>query len=172
MPTTTSRSTEHHPLRPPLCPTVASSSSTPRQCNSTTLPALALTTPPAPNNHSSSIDMRHHGQPTPASLRPSRPHPEHHAAEYFLPNRSDPAGDPYSELSMSFPHHRSPPLRTSLPGELLPPHRPKTGPPPYHLASRTRPATPRHQAAVHWRHGSKLPCLSVLGEMAKWARNP
>jgi hypothetical protein len=35
------------PLRPPLCPTVASSSSTPRRCTSTTSPTPAPMTPPA-----------------------------------------------------------------------------------------------------------------------------
>jgi hypothetical protein len=51
-------SIEHYLLRPSLCPTVASLSSTARWCTSVTLlaPALAPTTPLAPHRHSSSLD--------------------------------------------------------------------------------------------------------------------
>jgi hypothetical protein len=68
-----------HPL-----PTVAPRS-TPRRCTSTTLPAPASKTPLTPHHRSSLLDACHHGQPTLASLRPSRPQPEHHATEYDLP---------------------------------------------------------------------------------------
>jgi hypothetical protein len=77
-----------HRVPPPpatLCPTAASSSSNPRRCTSTTLPAPAPTTPPSPHRCSSPLDARHRGHPALASLWPSRPHPEHHAAEYDLP---------------------------------------------------------------------------------------
>jgi hypothetical protein len=173
------RRTPVHQVPPPLAtlyPTVASSSSTPRQCTSMTLPAPTPTTPPAPHRHSSLLNACHYGQPAPTSLRPSRPHPEHRATEYFLPNRSDPAGDPYSGLPASFPHRRSPPLWTSLPGDLLPPCHPKTGPPPYRLAPRTLPATPHHR---HCRNLAVAPSTGAMGaslpapqSWAKWPSGP
>jgi hypothetical protein len=84
-PTAAPRFTERHLLRPPPCPTVASSSSTPRRCTSVTLPALAPTTPPAPQGSFSPLVARRRGQPAPASLRPIRPHPKHRATKYDLP---------------------------------------------------------------------------------------
>jgi hypothetical protein len=117
-----------------------------------------------------------HEQPTLTSLRLSQPHPKHHAAEYFLPNRSDPAGDPYSGLPTSFPHRRSPPLWTSLLGELPLPRLPKPGPPPYRLAPRTLPATPRHR---HRRNSAGPPSTGAMGasspasrSWAKWPSGP
>jgi hypothetical protein len=65
--------------------------------------------PPLHHRCSSPTEPSHHGQPAPAILQPSWPHPKHRAAEYILPNRSDPTGDPYSSLPPSLPHHRSPP---------------------------------------------------------------
>jgi hypothetical protein len=150
------RTTADSPLQPLFCRVDHTPSTTPPSISSV-----------APHHRSSPLNAQHHGQPALASLLLSRPHPEHDATEYFLPSCFDPAGDPYSGLPTSIPHHLSPPLWTSLLGELLPPRHPKTSPPPYRLAPRTLPATPRHR-----RHGSKLPCLSVLGQMAKWAGNP
>jgi hypothetical protein len=114
------------------------------------------------------LDVNHHRQPTPASLRPSQQHPEHRAAEYFLPNCSGPAGDPYSGLPASFPRRRSPPLWTSLPGELLPPRHPNTSPPPYRLAPRTLPATPRHQ---HRRNSAGPPSTGAMGANSPASRS-
>jgi hypothetical protein len=67
-----------------------------------------FTTPVPLRTPSCSPLLSHRGQPTPAPLRPSRSHPKHCTAEYFLPNRSDPVGDPYSGLPSSFRCHRSP----------------------------------------------------------------
>jgi hypothetical protein len=130
-------------------------------------------TPLAPHRRSSPLDSHCCGQSTPASLQPSRPHPEHSVAEYFLPNSSDPAGDPDSSLTASFPHRRCPPLWTSLPGELLPPRRPKTSPPPYRLAPQTLPATPRHR---HHRNSAGPPLTGAMGASSpasrSWAKWP
>jgi hypothetical protein len=170
------RHTPVHRAPPPpasLYPTAASLSSTPRWCTSTTLPASAPTTPSAPHCRSSPLDARRHGQSATASLRLSRPHPEHRAAEYFLPKCSDPASDPYSGLPASFPRRRSPPLRTSLPGELLPPRRPKNDPPPYRLAPWTLPATPHPR---HRRNSAGPPSTGAMGASfpasRSWARWP
>jgi hypothetical protein len=51
--------------RQPLCPSVASSSSTPRRCTFTTSPTPAPTTPPAPHRCSSPLDTCHRGAPSP-----------------------------------------------------------------------------------------------------------
>jgi hypothetical protein len=53
------------PLRPLLCPTVTSSSSTPRRCTSMTFPTLAPTAPLTPHHRSSPLDARHCGAPSP-----------------------------------------------------------------------------------------------------------
>jgi hypothetical protein len=74
----------------------------------TSLP-VPLAAPPLPHSHSSLADPSHHGQSALALLQPSRPNPKHYATKYILPNRSDPASDPYSGLPPSLPRRWSPP---------------------------------------------------------------
>jgi hypothetical protein len=89
--------------------------------SSAPMSGAALTSLPAPSSApllhhhcSSPAEQSHHGHPAPAILRPSRPHPKHHTAEYILPDHSDPAGDPYSSLPPSLPRRRSPLSQRSL----------------------------------------------------------
>jgi hypothetical protein len=69
MPTAAPQSTEHRPLRSPLCPTITSSNSTPRRCTSTTLPTPAPMTPSAPHCRSYPLDACHNGAPPPPLVR-------------------------------------------------------------------------------------------------------
>jgi hypothetical protein len=89
--------------------------------SSTPTSGAPLTSLPAPSaapllhhRHSSPVEPSDRGQPTPAILQPSRPHPKHRATEYIHPDRSDPTSDPYSGLPPSLPHRRSPLPQRSL----------------------------------------------------------
>jgi hypothetical protein len=105
----------HHTVVPPLLShheMLARSPSelpvTPSSSTSTSGAPPTSAAPPLHHRRYSPTELSHHGQPALALLLPSRPHPKHRAAEYILPNYSDPTSDPYSGLPPSLPHRRSP----------------------------------------------------------------
>jgi hypothetical protein len=106
------------------------------------------------------------GQPTPALLRLSRPHPRHRVTEYILPNSSDPTGDPYSSLPPSLPHRRSPPPQRSLPVSSSPLFGSQTGLSPCQFAPRPlhhRPLAGRISLATRRCRWGRMPPLFCLG---------
>jgi hypothetical protein len=126
---------KRHPRSPSKLPVTALSSAPMLG----SLPTSLLAPSPAPPLHhrrSSPADPRHRGQPAPAILRSSRPHPKHRAAEFILPDCSDPTGDPYSGLPQSLPYRRSPPAQRSLPVSSSPLFSRQTGLSPCRLAPR------------------------------------
>jgi hypothetical protein len=102
---------EMPPRSPSELPVTTLSSALTLGAPQTSLPAPSAA-PPLHHRRSSLVEPSHHGLLALALLRPSRPHPKHRVAEYILPNRSNPTGDPYSGLPPSRPHHRpASPLR-------------------------------------------------------------
>jgi hypothetical protein len=98
-------------------------------------------------------------------------HPKHRTTEYFLPSRSDHAGDPCSGFPTSIPRRQSPPPWTSL--LVRPPlHR--------HQSNTSSPATPPPtighgpaglcRQAVGIDGGEELPCFRSWAKKAIWAK--
>jgi hypothetical protein len=115
LPFSSSAHCRHHTVVPPLLShheMLARSPSelpvTPSSSTSTSGAPPTSAAPPLHHRRYSPTELSHHGQPALALLLPSRPHPKHRAAEYILPNYSDPTSDPYSGLPPSLPHRRSP----------------------------------------------------------------
>jgi hypothetical protein len=126
---------ETMPRSPSELPVTAPSSASTPGAPPTSLPVPSAT-PPLHHRLSSLAKPSHRGHPTPAILRPSRPHPKHRATEYILPDRSDPSVTPYSGLPPSLPCHRSPSPQRSLLVSNSPLFGRKTGPSPHRLAPR------------------------------------
>jgi hypothetical protein len=126
------------------------------------VPSAAL---PLHHHLSSLAEPSHRGQPTPAILRPSRPHPKYRAAEYILPDCSDPPVTPYSGLLPSLPCCRSPSPQRSLLVSNSPLFSRKTGLSPHRLTPRPlhrRPPADRISPATHrCRRGRRSPLFRL-----------